>query len=144
MNDLINATKILKDKGATLVACRGEESYISFKSGIAPMVEALSTGQDLKGFSVADKVVGRAAAMLFCLAGIKAVYADLVSEGAVEYLKEHKVPLTFDKITPLIRNRSDTGPCPMEEAVLGENDPKAAFDKILKRLKELNSTPKKT
>ncbi len=38
-------------------------------------MEWLGSGMDFRGCAAADKIVGKASAMLFVLAGVKAVYA---------------------------------------------------------------------
>jgi hypothetical protein len=43
--------------------------------GIAPMAGFIDGGLDLRGSSAADRIVGKAAALLFALAGVSEVYA---------------------------------------------------------------------
>ena len=68
MNDLERAKEGLS--GHTLCLARGEEVLVRDERGIAPMMALLAEGKDLKGFSAADRVVGKAAAMLFVKAKI--------------------------------------------------------------------------
>ena len=63
MNDLRRAKEGLK--GHTLCLVRGEKILVRNERGIAPMMALLSEGYELAGFSAADRVVGKAAAMLF-------------------------------------------------------------------------------
>ena len=79
MTDLERARQLLP--GHSIALCRGEERLTDDARGIAPMMNLLAAGQDLHGFSVADLVVGRAAALLFVRAGIVAVYAATLSCG---------------------------------------------------------------
>ena len=63
MSDLERAKGGLS--GHTLCLVRGEEILMRDERGIAPMMALLAEGKDLTGFSAADRVVGKAAAMLF-------------------------------------------------------------------------------
>ena len=115
MNDLQKAISILESGNHTCVLCKGDAVYISNKSGIAPMVGFISEGIDLKGFSVADKIVGKAAAMLFALAGIKNAYGDVMSIGGLEFLEQNGIGASYSVLTEKIINRSGTDICPMEK-----------------------------
>lgn len=68
----------------------------------------------LQGSSLADKVVGRAAAALILLGEMKEVYADVISTPALQMLREHGIHTTFGHEVPFIQNRSGDGCCPLE------------------------------
>ena len=84
MTDLETATKMLA--GHTLALCKAGEVVTSDLKGISPMLRLLGEGRDLSGFSAADLVVGKAAAMLFVKANIKAVFARTLSLAGRDYL----------------------------------------------------------
>lgn len=69
----------------------------------------------LKKASIADKVVGKAAAALMILGGIQNVYADVISHSAVILLRESGIEPNFGKIVPNIQNRNQTDWCPLEK-----------------------------
>ena len=116
MSDLERAKEGLK--GHTLCLVRGDETIVHDERGIAPMMALIAEKNDLAGFSAADRVVGKAAAMLFVKAGIKELFAETVSEAAAAFLRESGVPFSFGKMTEFIVNREGTGRCPMESTVL--------------------------
>lgn len=66
------------------------------------------------GASLADKVVGKAVALIVVHARICAVDTRVASEPAVKLLKTHEVPLRAASVVPQILNRRGDGPCPME------------------------------
>ena len=74
MSDLENAKQILLEGGYTCVLCRGKEIYTATARGVRPLVDWLDSGLDLRGFSAADKVVGRATAFLYVLLGVRTVH----------------------------------------------------------------------
>ena len=89
---------------------------------------------DLKGFSAADKVVGKAAAILYVLLKVEAVYAPVMSEGAISVLAENGISAFYDKKVSRIINRTGDGLCPMEQAVSDVTDPEEGLKKIRERL----------
>lgn len=123
--------------GHSIALCRGEETLTSDARGVAPMVGFLNEGRDLAGFSVADRVVGKAAAMLFVLAGVKEVYAETLSAAGEAYLTAHGIPVSCGTLTASIVNRAKTGLCPMETVVKDLSDPADGLAAIQKRLEEL-------
>ena len=66
--------------GHTLALCKDGNIITSDKRGVAPMVDFLREGYDLSGYSAADKVIGKSAAMLFIKAGVKNIFAGVISE----------------------------------------------------------------
>ena len=67
------------------------------------------SGEDLKGFSAADKVVGKGAAFLYVMAGVKEVYASVMSEKAAALLSEYGIDGFCGQKVDRIRNRQGTG-----------------------------------
>lgn len=116
-----------KEDGYTCVLCRDDIIYTDTRRGIAPMLSYLEDGIALSGFSAADRVVGKAAAFLFALAGVKEVYAKVMAKTAVAVLDQHRILYSYDVLADHIINRSKTDLCPMEKAVAELNDPDAAF-----------------
>ena len=124
MSDSERARALLSENPQwTCVLCRGEQTLTATARGIAPMMEWIECGEDLRGFSVADRVVGRAAAFLFVLAGVQSVYTAVISEPALAVLKQYALPCIYDRLVPHIINRTGDGLCPMETAVLGIDNP---------------------
>lgn len=136
--DLINAVKILNKEKCTCVLCCSDEKYTASHRGVKPLLDWFDSGIDFNGFSAADKVVGNAAAFLYVLLGVKAVYAPVMSEAAVNTLKDNGIEFEFDEIVQGIINRTGDGNCPMEESVKGISNPAAALSAIRMKLKELS------
>lgn len=137
MNDLQKARSILESGNHTCVLCKGDAVYISDKSGIAPMVGFISESVDLKGFSVADKIVGKAAAMLFTFAGIKSAYGEVMSREGFEFLQANRIEVSYSVLTDKIINRAGTDICPMEKTVKNISSPDDAFSAIKETIKKL-------
>lgn len=115
----------------TCALCKENRLYETQKRGVAPLLEWIENGVDLQGFSAADKVVGKAAAFLYVIMGVKSVYANVISEPALKTLQRFHVQTEYAQIVPSIRNRTNTGFCPMEMAVWEIDEPTVAYN-ILK------------
>lgn len=137
--DLIKATEILKSGQYTCVVCSGDIIYNCTQRGVKPLLDWIDSGLNLKDFSAADKVVGKAAAFLYIILGVKAVYADVMSKGAIGVLKKQGIEIHYDKSAEYIINRAGTGKCLMEDAVWNISTPSEALTAIRTRLKELKS-----
>ena len=136
--DLTRAKNLLDSSCHTCVIVKGDACYLSDHRGVKPLLQWLDEGTDLRGFSAADKVVGKAAAYLYALLGVKAVYARIISAPSVAVLEEHGITVSFETKVAGIRNRTDTGPCPMEQAVKTARSPEEALTLIRQTLEKLN------
>lgn len=135
LNDLEKAKSILSSGEYTCVLCKGDTIHISRHRGVRPLLELLET--DVSGFSAADKVVGRATALLYRLLNVKAIHAQVISQGAVQALENSGITVSWDSQVEFIRNRAGDGRCPMEQATEGIDDPQEALAAIQTKLKEL-------
>ena len=134
------ARQILENENFTCVLRRGETIHTATERGVKPLVRWLTQGIDAQGFSAADKVVGRATAYLYVLLGVKEVWAGVMSEAAAEVLHRHGIACAQDKLVDHIINRSGTGICPFEEAVLEIHTPAEALAAIREKMAEMNIT----
>lgn len=134
-DDLLTAKNNLD--GHTICLCKDGKCLFSEKKGIAPMMNFIGENVDLRGFSVADLVVGKAAAMLLVKCGIAGIFAKVLSESGKAVLEKHGVPFEFEVLTEKIINRAGTDICPMEKAVCDADDPEAAYILLRERLKAL-------
>ena len=132
MTDLQIAKNNLE--GHTICLCREGKCLFSEKRGISPMMDFIAEGKDLSGYSVADLVVGKAAALLFIKCKIKAVFAKTISESAKRVLELHGVGYEYETLTEKIINRDGTDICPMEKAVTGTDDVEEAYLILRNRL----------
>lgn len=130
MNKNLSRAKQLLDGGASLAIVGGGE--LTFNEHGVKTLLSLQSGS-LAGASVADKVVGKAAAMLLVRGGAIEVYAEVISEPALEVFKRHGVPCVFGELVPNIINRNKTGICPMEQAVLDVDDIEKAYGILIEK-----------
>ena len=94
------------------------ESIRTFKQpGIADLYGLLRQDAPfLQGAVIADKIVGKAAATLMILGNARRIYADVVSQPALDLLQDTNIRIDFGQLVPFIKNRTKTGWCPLESA----------------------------
>lgn len=138
MKDLNKAKEILISGEYTCVLCLDDAVLTSARRGVAPLVSWMERGACFENFCAADKVVGKATAFLYALLYVKAVYAHVISRSAVQVLKDYDISVEYDELVENIINRKGDGICPFEAAVLDVNEPVAAYEIILAKMKELN------
>lgn len=138
MAQLKIAREILESNGLTCVLCKGDVRYTATERGVKPLVRWLTEGTDLRGFSAADKVVGKATAYLYVLLGVKEVYAHVMSRSAALVLESNGIAAQYGKLAENIINRQGTGICPFEAAVLEIDTPQEALTAIRAKMAELN------
>lgn len=137
MNNLEKAKKLLEDSDYTCVICSDNETLTNTKRGVAPLLDWLDDGKKLCEYSAADKVVGNGAAFLYVLLDVKELYAGVISKSALDTLTKYNISVTYGILTEAIRNRDNTGFCPIESAVSGISSPDAALKAIRNRLNEM-------
>ncbi|MDR1790268.1 MAG: DUF1893 domain-containing protein [Propionibacteriaceae bacterium] len=108
----------------------GNQTIAWVSHGLRDLVELLDDGKDVTGWTATDKVVGRAAALLYRKAQVGYVRAGVLSEPARKELDGAGIGVTGTQIVPDILNRERDGRCPMEVAVAETSDPERAFESI--------------
>jgi hypothetical protein len=139
INDLDLAKRtLLAGDYALVIAKGGKLLFTSRETSIRPIYQAVQElGESLEGASIADKVIGKAAA-LFCILGrVKSVYAALISEIAIETLQAAGIELEFEESCPYILNRSRDGMCPIETLALDVDDGNVLLEKVGRFLGEI-------
>ena len=117
MTDIEKAKEMLINGDYSCVLCRGNAVFASKERGIKPLVELCRSGENLNGFSAADKIVGKAAAFLYAYMGVREVHAQTMSRGGEQVLQSHSIKYSCDTLCDEIINRKGTDVCPMEKAV---------------------------
>lgn len=106
---------LLRDEQASCVIRNGAETRIFRERGVKDLFRLLETDPAfLSGACVADKVVGKGAAALMVLGGVRGVYAEVVSTPALGLFSAAHIPVEYGLEVPHIINRAKTGWCPVE------------------------------
>lgn len=127
------AKKTLIDGGYSCVVVKdGKVLHAVFGDGIHPIIKLYREHpEDMRGAVIADKIIGRAAAVVYVLCEIKAIYAHVISEPGILMLRAHNIEHTYHRAVPRIDNRTQTDMCPMERASFASDDPELSYASIL-------------
>jgi len=130
--DLELAKSRLKDRDLTLVIAReGKVIFETRSQGVGGFLQAIEKlGKRLVASSVADKIVGAAAAMLCVYSEVSSVFAATISEEGIKVLENNQIIYQFENEVPNILNNDKTDVCPFEKLVIGSRDPKEAYTKL--------------
>lgn len=137
-HELEIAKEELNRSDYTCVVCRNGIFYKSKEHGIKPLLDWKGSGIDMSGFYAADRIVGKAAALIYVLLGVSAVYAPVMSESAVDIFSHYGIAYENDTQVPLIINRKGTGICPMENAVRDTQDPEAGYELLKAEVQKMH------
>lgn len=117
MSDLARAKELLQRENLTLALVHGEEQYTSDLRGILPLLQLAEGKQSFVGWSAADKIVGKAAAILYVCLSVKEVYAEVMSRAALAVFSGCGISVEYGTLVEKIINRRGDGICPMEATV---------------------------
>lgn len=127
MSSINRAKEHLKQGGYTCVMVKNDLIFTSKERGVKPLLDWIDCGADFENAVVADKVVGKAAAFLYVLLKVKEIYAVVLSQPALRVLEKHNIEISYEEKVSAIRNRDNTGNCPMESAVWDVDNPEEAL-----------------
>lgn len=128
---------LIANKDATLVAVRGDEIHVCRERGVKPLLEMVKEGRSLRGFSVADKVVGKAPALLYAVLGPDAVFSPVMSWTGRAVLLASGIATSYDALVRHIQNRTKTDQCPMESSVTNVWEPYEAVSVLMDRARQM-------
>lgn len=131
--DVEVAKSLLLARKLTLcVVKHGEILFESRQQGVVSFLEAVKkVGNKLEGASVADKVVGRAVALLCVHSKIRCVFAGILSKGAKAVLESHSVSFESGEVVDSILNVSRNSICPFELLVKDVSDSDEAYVRLV-------------
>jgi hypothetical protein len=131
MQDLEIAKKRLSEKRLTLsIVKNGEIIFETVSNGISGFLEAIENLNSLEEASVADRVVGKAIALLCAYVKPKAVYAATLSIGAKDVLEKYSVHHEWENLVENILDINKVGICPFEKLGTEISNPKDAYSKL--------------
>ena len=137
MEELIN---LLHSGGYSCVIANNGKVRTFTQRGVADLYDLLTQDSEfLKGALIADKIVGKGAAALMILGGVKELYTDIVSSKAMELFKASGVKVGFAQEVPFIWNRDHTGWCPVETLCSEEESAEAILPLIRSFLERIRN-----
>lgn len=136
MEQLIN---ILDEGNFSCVIQNHDEIRTFTQRGVADLFELYSNDCNfLKGAIIADKIVGKAAAVLMVAGGIRGLHTHTISEQALSVFDGSGIEVTYGQSVPVIINRTRTDWCPMEKLCKDEESIEKLIDIIADFQHKLN------
>jgi len=132
VDDLTVAKQALLNSDLSLVLAKNGKFLFKSKShGVSDLLAMVrESGRLAEGASLADSIVGRAAALICVYSKIVAVYGKTMSEGGASVLEGNGVRHEYGKLVPKILNRRKDDVCPFDKAVSGVMDPALALERL--------------
>ena len=129
MTDLEIAKSELYEENLTLAIVKNGTLLYSTKSHrISGFLDAIDKrGAKLEGAALADRVAGKAIALLCVYAKIKEVYAAVLSRQAQVIFKQNKISAHFNELVENVLDTAKAGMCPFEKAAAEISDPQKAY-----------------
>ncbi len=106
-------------------------------SGFLGAIEKL--GPLLNGASAADRVAGKAIALLCVYAGIREVYAEVLSKKAKAIFEENNVAHEWKLLVDNVLDPDKTSVCPFEKLAADISDSKQSFGAFKALLEKMKS-----
>ena len=133
MTNLEKIKKILLEKNASLVVCyKSGDIKEYYQDRIKDIKEILIKDEALlKDAIVADKVIGKVAASILAVAGVKEIYTEIISEFAIPILEKNDIKYEYNKKVNYIKNKDNTGMCPMENKYKDETDINIIYNDVI-------------
>ena len=129
MSDLDLAKGELYEEKLTLVIVKnGCVLFQTDSHRISGFLDAIEKcGSSLEGASVADRVIGKAVALLCVFAKVKEVYASVLSRKAQAIFKDNKIGCQWKELVENVLDANKTGMCPFEKAAADISKPEEAY-----------------
>jgi len=138
LDDLMIARRALAERGANIVVARGGMILLmGWSRGLRDLAKiALKSPEILNSSSVADRIVGKAAAIIFAVNGVEAVYAPILSRHALDVLKRSGIKFHYERLVPYIEAPGGEI-CPFERLIMDIADRDEAYRRLIERFREL-------
>ncbi len=147
MNHDLELAKLKLTENALSLAIvkNGKVIFETKKPGISGFLQAIEKlDKNLVATSVADKIVGVAAAMLCVYAGVSSVFAQTISTEGIRALEDNNIEYLFEKKVSNILNRSKNDVCPFEKMAISSGNAEDAYVKLKSLARQMMSNSTKT
>ena len=133
MTDLEIVKEKLQENNASLVVLYANgEGKAYYQNRITDIKEILQQDKmALKGAVIADKVIGKVAGSILAVAGVREIYADVMSQYAIPVLEQNGIQYEYKNLVDYIQNNDKTGMCPMENKYKEEKDIHKIFKEMI-------------
>jgi hypothetical protein len=111
--------------------------FTSTKRGVQPIIDFYNEAKSYSNITIVDRIIGKGAMMLALLVNAQLIYTPVISQDALELANHHGLKCNYSEVVPFIKNRNQTGRCPIESSVLEIHDIQKGYQIILETLENL-------
>ena len=109
---------MLNEQGLSLLVFNHGELTTHANRGVQDLLQLISDQPErLKGAVVADKIIGKAAAVLMATGGIKEVHTNVICTPARELFEKEGILVFATEEVPMILNRDRSAMCPIDSQI---------------------------
>lgn len=124
--------KLYSTKASLVVLYSNGECKEYYQNRIKDIKEILKENREaLQGAVIADKVIGKVAGSILTVAGVKEIYADVISKYAIPILDNNDIKYEYKYLTDYVQNNEKTGMCPMENKYKEETNINKIYNEII-------------
>ena len=124
--------KLYATNASLVVLYANGECKAYYQNRIQDIKEILQGNQlALKDAVIADKVIGKVAGSILTVAGVKEIYADVISRYAIPVLEQNHVKYEYKNLAEYVQNNDKTGMCPMENKYKEEKDVNKIYTEMI-------------
>lgn len=137
---------ILHKEGCSLVLEDAQGNIrLFYKKGVRDLEDLLDEkdadghkGHALHGSTIADKVIGKAAAGMMAYGGVGEVYADVMSKKAIPLLEDNHIKYSYGTLVDHIIIPKGDNRCPLEKIVSPAKNAEETVRMLRQHFKEKN------
>lgn len=124
--------KLYETNASLVVLYANGEIKEYYKNRINDIKDILHENKNaLIGAIIADKVIGKVAASVLTVAGVKEIYADVISKYAITVLEANNIKYEYKNLTEYVQNNAKNGMCPMENKFKDEPNIQVVYDEMI-------------
>ncbi len=124
--------KLYSTNASLVVLYSNGECKEYYQNRINDIKEILKENREaLQGAIIADKVIGKVAGSILTVAGVKEIYADVMSKYAITVLDKNNIRYEYRNLVNYVQNNEKTGMCPMESKYKEESDINKIYNDLI-------------
>jgi len=140
IRDIDYARDILLQDDYSIVVVKNNNILIKKKGeGIRPFLEVIKDlKEDIIDSVIADRILGKASALLCRYARVKGVYSPQATKTAIAILVMAGIPSQVDEMVSYIKNKRGDDVCPFEKMLKNIDSPTETYNILMEKIFKKN------
>ncbi len=132
--------KVLDEANCSCVVSNQGQVTKYSQSGVRDLYGLVTSQPEiLRGAQMADKIIGKGAAALLVLGGVKQVNTHVITAPALKMLRKADVEVYYEEKIPYVINRKKTGQCPLDARLQQVDDARLCLPIIEQFIQDLDN-----